>query len=156
MQRSFIAILMLTMSVGAAAAAPAPATRSCHQQDLLGTWSLAKIESEQAGVRDFYRLSPNEVMRFSQTGAFIYVARRAPFSVSDAKRSLDNADAMDGVSYTFQLKGEQLILLRDGTPFEGFRCAIALRVHGPAKRGDLLLTNLVDRPSLRRIQRKLS
>lgn len=157
LQRSFVAIFAFAVLFGAEAAVSAQATRNCQRQDLIGTWSLVKIEAEQAGVQEFYRLSPNEVMRFSLNGAFIYVARRAPpYSASDAKRSLDSADAVDGVSYSFQLQGEQLILLRDGSPFEGFRCAIALRDSAQMTSGDLLLTNLVNRPRLLRIQRKLS
>ena len=156
MRRSFVAVLALITSVGAGAAQPAQAARNCQRQDLIGTWSLVKIESGEAGVQEFYRISPNEVMRFSPNGAFIYVARRAPYSASDAKRSLDNADAVDGTSYSFQLQGENLMLLRDGTPFEGFRCAIAVRDNAQVKRGDLLLRNLPTRPSLLRIQRKLS
>ena len=155
MHRPLVVLFALAMSVGAEAAAPAQATRNCQRQDLIGTWSLAKIESEQAGVQEFYRLAPNEVMRFSPNGAFIYVARRAPYSASDAKRSLDQADAVDGVSYSFQLQGEQLLLLRGGTPFEGFRCAIAVSESAQVKRGDLLLSNLANRPGLKRIQRKL-
>ena len=156
MQRPVLVFFALTLSVGVQAQTPVQATRSCQQRDLIGTWSLMKIESGQAGVQEFYRQSPNEVMRFSPNGAFIYVARRAPFSVSDAKRSLDQADAVDGVSYSFQMQGERLMLSRDGAPFEGFRCAVALRDSGPVKRGDLLLRNLENRPSLLRIQRKLN
>ncbi len=155
MNRLLITLLALLMPVGAQAAAPGDATRNCQRQDLIGTWSLAKIESAQAGVHEFYRQTPNEVMRFSPNGAFIYVARRDPYLASDAKRSLDNADAVDGVSYSFQLQGEQLILSRDGAPFEGFRCAIAVKASAQVKTGDLLLTNLPNRPGLRRIQRKL-
>ena len=156
MQRSFVALFALIASAGAGAAPPEQATRNCERQDLIGTWSLVNIESGEPGVQEFYRISPNEVMRFSPNGAFIYVARRAPYSASDAQRSLDNADAVDGTSYSFQLQGERLMLLRDGAPFEGFRCAIAVRDNALAKRGDMLLRNLPNRPSLLRIQRKLS
>ena len=156
LQRSLVAIFALGTSAGAEAATPAQATRNCQRQDLIGTWSLAKIESEQPSVQEFYRVSPNEVMRFSPNGAFIYAARRAPYSANEAKRSLDQADVVDGVSYSFQLQGEQLILLRDGSPFEGFRCAIVIKDGAQMKRGDLLLKNLVNRPGLLRIQRKLS
>ena len=156
MRGSLGAVFALVLVVAADAAPPAQATRNCQRQDLIGTWSLANIESGEAGVQEFYRTSPNEVMRFSPNGAFIYVARRNPYTASEAKRSLDNADAVDGVSYSFQVQGEQLVLLRDGSPFEGFRCAIAVRDSGQMKRGDLLLRNLANRPSLLRIQRKLS
>ena len=138
----------------AAQAAPAGA-RDCQVQDVTGTWSLAKIESAQAGVQDFYRLNPNEVMRFGVDGSFIYVARKNPYSASEAKRSLDQADALDGVTYNFQITGERLILFRDGTPFEGFVCAIATADSAQVKRGDMLLNNLPNRPGLKRIQRKL-
>nr|ABN71543.1 hypothetical protein [uncultured bacterium] len=155
MKTSRIVIFALVMT-SAAGAAQAQDSRNCQRQELIGTWSLAKIESAQPGVQQFYNQSPNEVMRFSPNGAFIYVARRTPYSASEAKSSLDNADAVDGVTYTFRLQGDQLILLREGTPFEGFRCAIAVKDGGQMKRGDMVLTNLPNRPDLRRIQRKLN
>jgi hypothetical protein len=129
--------------------------RACQREDLIGTWSLVKIEAEQAGVQEFYRHNPIEVMRFSPNGAFIYVARRAPFSAHDAKKDLDYADRVDGVSYEFKLQGGQLQLLQDGYPFEGFRCTFALRHAGQMKPGDIMLQNLMGRPWLLRIQRKL-
>ena len=67
---------LIVVAAGAlpAAAQAAPAgMRDCQVQDVTGTWSLAKIESAQAGVQDFYRLNPNEVMRFGVGGSFIYV-----------------------------------------------------------------------------------
>lgn len=155
MRRARIAIFALAVTA-TAGAAQAQDSRNCQRQDLIGTWSLAKIESAQPGVQQFYDQSPNEVMRFSPNGTFIYVARRAPYSASEAKRSLDNADAVDGVTYRFHMQGDQLILLREGTPFEGFRCAIAVNDGGQIKRGDMLLTNLPNRPGLKRIQRRLN
>jgi hypothetical protein len=149
------AVLALACSASVEGAASAQASRTCQRQDLIGTWALVKIQSEQAGVQDFYRQNPSEVMRFSPNGAFIYVARRAPFSASDAKKDLDAADRVDGVSYSFKLQGGQLLLLQDGSPFEGFRCTIALRQTGQMKPGDVMLHNLVGRPGLLRIQRKL-
>ena len=153
MRKSLIAIAAMALTLDAQAA-PAGA-RDCQVQDVTGTWSLAKIESAQAGVQDFYRLNPNEVMRFGVDGSFIYVARKSPYSASEAKRSLDQADSLDGVTYNFQITGERMILFRDGTPFEGFICAIATADKGQAKRGDMLLSNLPNRPGLKRIQRKL-
>ena len=153
MRNSLIAILAI--SLGSAAQAQPAGMRDCTVPDVTGTWALVKIESAQAGVQDFYRTNPNEVMRFGVDGSFIYVARAAPYSASDAKRGLDNADAVDGVTYNFQVTGDRLILFRDGTPFEGFTCAIATSDSGQVKRGDMMLGNLPNRPGLRRVQRKL-
>ena len=153
MRKSLIALVAICLPV-AAQAAP-PGTRDCTVPDVTGTWSLVTIQSAQAGVQDFYRTNPNEVMRFGVDGSFIYVARKNPYSASEAKRSLDQADALDGVSYSFQVTGDRLILFREGAPFEGFTCAIATAESRQAKSGDMLLTNLPDRPGLKRIQRKL-
>jgi hypothetical protein len=153
MRKSLIAIL--AMSLSAAAQAAQPGMRDCTVPDVTGTWSLVKIDSAQAGVQDFYRANPNEVMRFGVDGSFIYVARAAPYSASEARHSLDKADAVDGVTYNFQITGDRLILFREGSPFEGFVCAIATADSGQAKRGDMILANLPNRAGLKRIQRKL-
>lgn len=153
MRKALIAAAAMALSVDADGA-PA-GMRDCQVQDVTGTWSLAKIESAQAGVQDFYRLNPNEVMRFAVDGTFIYVARKEPYSVDEARRSLDQADALDGVTYNFRIADERLILFRQGAPFEGFVCNIATADSDEVKRGDMLLTNLPDRPGLKRVQRKL-
>jgi hypothetical protein len=64
MKRSRIAMFAMALTA-TAGAAQAQDSRSCQRQDLIGTWSLAKIESAQPGVQQFYDQTPNEVMRFS-------------------------------------------------------------------------------------------
>ena len=136
--------------------APLPALASpCTAPRLTGTWSLASIRSAEPGVEAFYRNAPTEVMRFGARGDFIYVAGNRPFTAAGAARDLDRADAVDGVSYSFRLDGERLMLFRDGQPFEGFVCRIADQAGDGAARGDIILTNLPGRPTLRRIQRRL-
>ena len=136
--------------------APAPALASpCTAQRLTGIWTLASIQSADPGVQAFYTNAPNEVMRFGARGDFIYVAGARPFTAASARRDLDRADAVDGVSYTFRIDGERLLLFRDGQPFEGFVCRISDRGADGAAPGAMILTNLPGRPALRRIQRLL-
>jgi hypothetical protein len=128
----------------------------CTAPRLTGTWSLVSIRSADPGVEAFYANAPNEVMRFGARGDFIYVAGRRPFTAATAGPDLDRADAVDGVSYSFRIDGERLLLSRDGQPFEGFVCRIAGRGADGAVPGDVILTNLPGRPALRRIQRRLN
>ncbi len=137
--------------------APVPALASpCTAQRLTGTWSLGSIRSADPGVEAFYARAPHEVMRFGARGDFIYVAAAVPYNAASARRSLDQADAADGVSYRFRIDGERLMLLRDGQPFEGFVCRIADRAEAGAAAGDMILSNLPGRAALRRVQRRLN
>jgi hypothetical protein len=137
--------------------APMPAMASpCTAQRLTGTWSLASIRSADTAVEAFYANAPNEVMRFGAQGDFIYVASTRPFTAARARHDLDQADAIDGVSYSFRIEGERLLLFRDGQAFEGFVCSIADQGADGASPGDTILTNLPGRPALRRIQRRLN
>lgn len=137
--------------------APLPALASpCTAPRLTGIWSLASLRSADPGVQQFYANAPNEVMRSGARGDFIYVAGTRPYTAAGARQSLDRADAVDGVSYTFRIDGGRLLLLRDGQPFEGFTCSIADRAGDGAARGDMILTNLPGRAALRRVQRRLN
>ena len=148
MRRLFFTALLL---------APVPAMASpCTAQRLTGIWSLNSIRSADPGVEAFYANAPHEVMRFGARGDFIYVAAAQPYTAASARRSLDQADAVDGVSYSFRIDGERLLLLRDGQPFEGFVCRIADRAETSAVAGDVILSNLPGRPTLRRVQRRFN
>lgn len=137
--------------------APAPALGApCTAAGLTGIWSLVSIRSADPGVQAFYDQAPNEVMRFGARGDFVYVAGGAPYTAASARQSLDRADAVDGVSYTFRIEGDRVMLLRDGTAFEGFVCRIADRAEGAARAGDVILGNLPGRPALMRVQRRLA
>ena len=137
--------------------APMPAMASpCTAPRLTGTWSLVSIRSADPGVQAFYATAPNEVMRFGARGDFIYVAGAQRYTAASARQSLDRADAVDGVSYSFRIDGERLMLLRDGQPFEGFVCRIADQAGDGAARGDMIFTNLPGRAALRRIERRLN
>jgi len=136
--------------------APAPALAGpCTAAGMTGIWSLVSIRSSDPGVEAFYARAPNEVMRFGVRGDFIYVAGAQPFTLAGARRDLDQADAVDGVSYAFRVEGDRLMLLRDGQAFEGFVCRVADRAEGAARAGDLILSNLPGRPALQRVQRRL-
>ena len=142
--------------LAAALLAPVPAIAApCTAAGLTGIWSLASIRSDDPGVEAMYAQAPNEVMRFGARGDFIYVAGRQPFTAAGARRDLDQADAVDGVSLSFRIEGGRLMLFRDGQPFEGFACRVADRAEGAARAGDVILTNLPGRPALQRIQRRL-
>lgn len=137
--------------------APMPALASpCTAPRLTGTWSLVSIRSADPGVQAFYANAPHEVMRFGARGDFIYVASRTAYDAARARRSLDEADARDGVSYSFRIDGDRLMLARDGQLFEGFVCRVADRAEAGARPGDVILPNLQGRPALRRVQRRLS
>ena len=148
MRRLLLAALLL---------APLPAMASpCTAPRLTGTWSLVSIRSADPGVEAFYANAPNEVMRFGARGDFIYVAGARPYTAATARRELDQADAVDGVSYLFRVDGDRVMLLRDGQAFEGFVCRIADRAEGAARAGDVILSNLPGRPAVLRIQRRLA
>ncbi len=148
---------MRLVLVAAALLAPTSAlARPCTAAGLTGIWSLASIRSADPGVEAFYAQAPNEVMRFGARSDFIYVAGARPFTTATARRDLDRADAVDGVSLTFRVEGDRLMLLRDGQPFEGFVCRIVDRPEGAARAGDIILSNLPGRPALTRVQRRLA
>jgi hypothetical protein len=130
--------------------------RPCTAAGLTGIWSLASIRAADPGVQQFYAQSPNEVMRFGARGDFIYVAGAQGFTAASARRDLDQADAVDGVSYSFRVDGDRVMLLRDGQAFEGFVCRVADRAEGAARAGDVILSNLPGRPALTRVQRRLA
>jgi hypothetical protein len=137
--------------------APVPAMASpCTAQRLTGMWSLVSIRSADPSVEAFYARAPHEVMRFGAGGDFIYVASAQRYTAESARSSLDQADAVDGVSYGFQVEDERLMLLRDGQPFEGFVCRIADQPEIGVVAGDVILSNLPDRAPLRRIQRRFN
>lgn len=143
--------------VAAALLAPAPTFAApCTAAGLTGIWSLVSIRSADPGVEAMYAQAPNEVMRFGAGGDFIYVAGRQPFTAAGARRDLDRADAVDGISLTFRIQSGNVMLLRDGQPFEGFACRVADRPEGAARAGDVILSNLPGRPALLRVQRRLS
>lgn len=147
---------MRLVLVAAALLTSAPALAApCTAAGLTGTWSLVSIRSADPGVETMYAQAPNEVMRFGARGDFIYVAGRQPFTAASARRDLDQADSVDGVSYRFRVEAGRVMLLRDGQAFEGFTCRIADRAEGAARAGDLILANLPGRPALLRVQRRL-
>jgi Zn-dependent M28 family amino/carboxypeptidase len=137
------------------AAAPALA-KPCTAASATGIWTLVSIKAAEPGVEDFYKKAPHEVMRFSTSGSFMYVASNRPFSATEAGQRLDAADARDGTSYRFSIGAAgKMLLLRDGTPFQAFQCAIADRAEGGANAGDMILINAPGAAPLRRVQRKI-
>ena len=152
-KESFVRLVL----IAAALLAPASAFAApCTTASLTGIWSLVSVRSADPGVEAMYAQAPNEVMRFGARGDFIYVAGRQPFTAAGARRDLDRADAVDGITLSYQVQGGNVMLLRDGQAFEGFACRVADRAEGAARAGDVILSNLPGRPALLRIQRRLS
>lgn len=140
----------------AALLAPTPAlARPCTAASLTGTWSLVSIRATDPDVQAFYRQEPYEVMRFGARGDFAYSGGNQPYSAATARPALDRAAALPGMSFTFRIDGDRLLLFRNGQPWEGFDCRIADRAEGAARTGDLILTNLPGRPNIMRIERRL-
>ncbi|MEP6784922.1 MAG: hypothetical protein ABI898_04180 [Sphingomonadales bacterium] len=148
----FVGIMALA---GSLLASPATA-RPCTSVSAVGIWTLVSIKAAEPGVEEFYKTAPNEVMRFTATGSFMYLASNRPFSASEAGQRLDAADARDGTSYRYSMGAAGgMMILRQGTPFQAFRCEIADRVEGGARPGDMVLSNAPGAAMLRRVQRKV-
>lgn len=136
-------------------AAPATA-RPCTAASATGIWSLVSIKAAEPGVENFYKTMPHELMRFTGAGGFMYVASNRPYGAAEAGQRLDAADARDGTSYTYSIgPAGRLLLLRQGTPFQAFMCAIADRAEAGAQPGDMVLINAPGAAMLRRVQRRL-
>lgn len=127
----------------------------CTPAALAGLWTLVSIRAAEPGVEDFYAQAPHEVIRFGANGDLMYVASNRPYTPASARQALDQADAADGTTYRFTVRGERLELLRDGTSFQSFVCRVADRTEENARAGDLILTNVPERAALRRVQRRL-
>ena len=143
-------MLMAGLPVAPAIAAP------CTSTSAAGIWSLVSIKAAEPGVEDFYKVAPHEVMRFARDGGFMYLASNRPIAPAEAGPRLDAADARDGTSYSYSIgRSGGMMILRQGAPFQAFRCDIADRATGDAQAGDMILTNAPGAPMLRRVQRKL-
>ena len=152
--RAIISIVMLT---GSLSAAPAMA-RPCTVASAVGIWSLASIKAAEPGVEDFYKRVPHEIMRFTPDGNFMYLASNRPLGTADAEQQLDQADARDGTRYTYSIdRAGSMMILRQGTPFQAFRCEIADadNANEDVRTGDMILSNRPGGSMLRRVQRKL-
>jgi len=137
-------------------AAPPAMAKPCTPASAAGIWSLVSIRAAEPGVEDFYRTAPNEIMRFTATGGFMYVASNRPFAAAEAARRLDAADARDGTTYRYSIaRTGTMTILRDGTPFQTFQCTIADAAGNVAQPGDMILTNAPGASMLRRVQRKV-
>jgi len=95
-------------------------------------------------------------MRFGSAGEFMYVASNHQIGLRDAAERPDKIDAADGTSYSFEISEPGvLLLLRNGAPFQHFRCDTVKVADADALAGDIVLSNAPGMPSLRRVQRKL-
>lgn len=146
----------LVIVAGALATASPAFAKPCTGASATGIWTLVSIRAAEPGVEDFYKTAPNEVMRFSPGGAFMYVAGNRPFGAAEAGKRLDDADARDGTSYRYSIgPSGNMMILRQGTPFQAFRCDIADSAGGGAMAGDMVLSNAPGAAMLRRVQRKV-
>lgn len=135
----------------------ASADQPCTLQNTMGVWGLVHIEAAEPGVQDFYRNAPYEYLRIRPGGAYAYFATNAAVpDVGQINGSLDRADAADGVSDVADFREPGLmVVLRDGRPFQAFRCIIAGSAQGEAQAGDMVWTQYEGMPRLYRVQRRL-
>jgi hypothetical protein len=135
----------------AGVAVPAVAA-PCAPDTIAGTWSLVSIRAAEPGVEAFYARAPHEWI------SLIYMASNRPKgSYAEIQTALDQADAMDGVTYSVRWpRPGVLLMLRDGQPFQAFECNILETPDGDARAGDMLVTQVEGAPMLRRVERRVA
>lgn len=146
--------IILALGGPASAAMAAP----CSADNVAGVWSLASIRADEPGVEEFYARAPNEWMRFAANGGYIYVATSRPLeSLAAINASLDRADAVDGATYAIRWpEAGHMMILRNGEPFQLFRCEILEQPAADARAGDMILSAAEGKPMLRRVQRRVA
>lgn len=129
----------------------------CTLENTVGIWRLTHIEAAEPGVQDFYRTAPHEYLRIRPGGAYAYFATNAPVTATgDLNGRLDQADDADGVNDVADFRQPGLfVILRDGQPFQAFRCVIAGGAQGRHQAGDMVWTEYQGMPRLYRVQRRL-
>lgn len=152
------AALALALAGVAVPAVAAP----CAPDTIAGTWSLVSIRAAEPGVEAFYARAPHEWTRYTVGPAgqisLIYMASNRPKgSYAEIQTALDQADAMDGVTYSVRWpRPGILLMLRDGQPFQAFECNILETPDGDARPGDMLVTEVEGAPMLRRVERRVA
>jgi hypothetical protein len=128
--------------------------KPCAYADVVGLWESQVVTAGETGVEAHYARFPRDYMRFSADGGMMYYGSSQPETdVSKIRKSLDEHDALDRVTYSAEMLSPGLLLLRrDGAPFQGFTCTAT---GGPAGKPAFILTQLKGMPSLRRLQRRL-
>lgn len=146
--------IVLAASAPGSAAVAAP----CTAGNTAGVWSLASIRAAEPGVEEFYARAPHEWMRFSADGGYVYVAsNRSMNGLPAINASLDRADLMDPATYSINWSQPgQVLILRDGQPFQLFRCEILDEAVADARAGDMILSAAEGMPMLRRVQRRVT
>lgn len=154
-RRIVTGLLAAGLMIGGAAQARA---KPCDAGDIVGVWSLATIDADEPGVEEFYETIADEWMRFAADGTFIYTASNRPETdLASIQRSLDDADALDRVTYRTRVDGSgRLTITRDGVPFQVFQCDVADSDDGPVMAGDMILSSVPGAPSVRRVQSRLA
>lgn len=144
-------VLALGGPTSAAVAAP------CSADNVVGVWSLGSIRAAEPGVEEFYARAPNEWMRFAADGGYIYVATTRPLEgLASINASLDRAGAVGGATYAIRWPDVgQMMILRNGEPFQLFQCEILEQPAADARAGDMILSAAHGMPMLRRVQRRV-
>ncbi len=148
---AIIAATLLTSGVAMA--------RPCDPQAIVGIWSLSSIDADEPGVEALYASIADKWMRFDSDGGFIYTASNRPQTdLAAITKSLDDADALDGVTYRVAIKNGSggLLITRDGVPVQRFQCDIADRDDGPVVAGDMILSSVPGAPKVRRVQSRIT
>lgn len=127
--------------------------RPCASADIRGLWE-SRVVTGNATTDAFADWISLDYMRFSPDGTMMYYGAGKPeANVRKIQKTLDQYDAIDGVTYNAEMVSPGLLLLRrNGTPFQGFTCTV---VDGPEGRPGTILTQLKGMPTLRRVQRRL-
>jgi len=127
--------------------------RPCASADVVGLWESRVVTGNEPPsalsvviAHDYRRYPPDGTMMFDG-------AAKPEADVRKHHKTLDQYDAMDRVTYRAEMVSPGLlILLRDGTPFQGFTCSV---VNGPASKPGTILSQLKGMPALKRVQRRL-
>ena len=154
------AAALVVMATPAAGQTPADADRGrpCVAGDVAGLWESRVVTVAESGSAEHYALAPYDYIRFEAPGGMMYFGsptRRT--DLRDIRSTLDRLDKDDGVTYTWRIVAEGVVLiLRDNEPFQGFACAMVAN-GGPSAGGKpaMVWTNLPQMPALRRVQVRL-
>lgn len=159
MIRTLLVAAGVALALGAPAVAqdlqtePLAEGRPCASADVVGLWE-SRVVTGNATTEALSHLISLDYMRFSPDGTMMYYGADRPESnVRKIQKTLDQYDAIDGVTYRSEILSPGLLILtRNGRPFQGFTCTSV-----EADRGEptMILTQLKGMAPLRRLQRRL-
>lgn len=127
--------------------------KPCGSADIVGLWE-SRVVAQNATTQALSKWISLDYMRFSPDGAMMYYGAGKPETdVQAIQKTLDQYDAVDGVTYRTEIPSPGLLVIfRDGRPFQGFTCTVVEA--GPGE-PTMILTQLKGMAPLRRLQRRL-